>query len=261
MNCEEADELLGAYATDALPDEDMRRVREHLRGCERHAREAEELRAVTSRLSALVEPVQPPAALRSRVLDAIASTPQEAAPAQTATIVRPVARRESRAPVQARPGGARERVTWGGSRFRATWGALAAVLVLAVGGLLAWNIALMNRLDDRDDPARFASRASAVASLRTSDGASAGAVVYFDDEGKVAVLASDVEDPGDGRTYQMWVIRDGQPESLGLAHPRDGQIANVAAYQRRAGDRIALTIEPAGGSVAPTSDPALIADL
>ena len=36
MSCAEAEDLLGAYALEALPEEEARRVEEHLRSCAEH---------------------------------------------------------------------------------------------------------------------------------------------------------------------------------------------------------------------------------
>ena len=55
------------------------------------------------------------------------------------------------------------------------------------------------------------------------------------------------------RAYQVWVISGGTPLEAGLLSPgRDG--VQVARLDRPAGnaDTVALTIEPAGGSRAPT---------
>ena len=47
----EADDLLAAYALDALPEAEARRVEEHLRSCAEHRAAAAELRQTGSMLS------------------------------------------------------------------------------------------------------------------------------------------------------------------------------------------------------------------
>ncbi|MBE9640483.1 anti-sigma factor [Salipiger mangrovisoli] len=54
---------------------------------------------------------------------------------------------------------------------------------------------------------------------------------------------SDAPDP-EGRSYQLWLIRDGQVASLGLLAPRTTEVSADV----RAGDVLAVSLEPAGGS-------------
>lgn len=64
---------------------------------------------------------------------------------------------------------------------------------------------------------------------------------------------SDAPDP-EGRSYQLWLIRDGQVASLGLLAPRTTEVS----AEVRAGDVLAVSLEPAGGSpVAGPSGPVL----
>jgi anti-sigma-K factor RskA len=64
----------------------------------------------------------------------------------------------------------------------------------------------------------------------------------------------------DGRVYQLWAIRDGVWEQIGLCNPDEqGHWSGDFPFAIRRDDGIALTIEPAGGSSSPTSDPLLIA--
>jgi anti-sigma-K factor RskA len=247
VNCEQADELIGAYALDALPDDEAAQMRAHIETCARHATEASELRAVAARLPALAGEVQPPVALRTRVLDAVRATPQTPEREAPRSLVR----------------GPRARgISATGRDWRVQWGALAAVLVAAIGGLLAWNVVLMQRLDD-DGATEFASAITATSALESADGMRAGTVVYFGDE-REAVLIADGLDALDAsrETYQLWSLVDGEATSLGLMTPDDAGRASMAfAYDARVADALAITVEPAGGSTQPTTDPVYVAEL
>ena len=76
MNCPEAVELIGAYAVGALLPEESAAFRAHIATCQDHAAQTAEMLAIASTLAATVEPAPPPAALRARVLHAIALEPQ-----------------------------------------------------------------------------------------------------------------------------------------------------------------------------------------
>jgi anti-sigma-K factor RskA len=254
MNCDQAEELLGAYALDALPPDEAQAVREHLAGCARHASEAAELRAVAARLPAAAEPRNPPPELRERVLAAIAGESQ-----QSAVAAAPAA--EAPRPSES----ARSRTSWApasGRRFTYGWGALAAVVVAAFVGLLVWNFVLLNRLDGESDLERLAQSATSVTALQTADGETAGSVIYFDDEKTAVVVGAGMEQLGDDRTYQLWAIDGGAPQSIGLMEPgEDGSATVTVPFDAGASTVLAITIEPAGGSPAPTTDPVMIAEV
>src|SRR5437867_6035617 len=70
MNCDEVEDLLGAYALDALPGDVWADVTSHLATCAKHP-EAAQLRAVAGALAFAAPEAQPSAALKTRLLDAL----------------------------------------------------------------------------------------------------------------------------------------------------------------------------------------------
>jgi anti-sigma-K factor RskA len=74
---------------------------------------------------------------------------------------------------------------------------------------------------------------------------------------------TDLEALPSGQTYQVWAIRDGQPVSLGLMPPDPSghTTAAMANVDLAGAELIAVTIEPAGGSAQPTSDPIITGEL
>src|SRR5438874_2262224 len=77
MNHAEAEELLGAYALDALPEDEARRVEEHLRGCAEHRAMAAELRRTSGLLPLTVGEGDPSPELRARIVEAVKATQRE----------------------------------------------------------------------------------------------------------------------------------------------------------------------------------------
>jgi len=60
----------------------------------------------------------------------------------------------------------------------------------------------------------------------------------------------------EGRTYQVWTIRNGLPQGVALFNaPGDGAARVAFAQPLERGDLVAVTVEPAGGSQQPTTDP------
>lgn len=235
MNCSDVDELIGAYAMDALDEADAEAVREHLLECAVHAAEARGLRATAARLAASTEPMTPPPGLRSRILDAVGTDPA-AAPVDITT---GRARRLPAPPYQ-----------------RWYLGAAAAAALIIVG-LVAWNVVLLSRGDGGNDVQQLASRARIVTSLEAQDVEGGGVVLYFPDEKKALVVGDGMRplDPAES-TYQLWEIDGGQPRSIGLMQAdRTGHAVAVVPFEGGQGQTLAITIEPPGGSGQPTTQP------
>jgi anti-sigma-K factor RskA len=221
---EHVDELIAGHALRALSSEDEERVVVHLAECERCRRRLRETEAVAASLAYGVPQVAPPPELRSRVL-AIAE-PVVAAPAAAASAA-----------------GARAR----GRARRQWWPRLSAVAVpamaLALVAMLAWNVSLRNDLSSgRDDLANGA----AVALPGVGN-------VVAQTDGNATLFARLRPAPA-GRTYEAWVIHGSVPLPAGL-FKGGGTVELHLTRAAKPGDRIAVTIEPAGGSRKPTTTP------
>ncbi len=252
MNCAEVDELLGAYALDALPADEAAQVRAHLAGCPEQAEKAAELRSVAVRLSAAAEPVAPPVELRARVLRASAREPQE-----------PLAGRgeDARPPSDGQrfaPG----RIVRFAPRVSITWASIAAVVVAAIIGLAVWNIVLQTRGGGASVD-QLARRATKVTTLEASGAPGSGVVIFYKDERKALVVADGMRplDPAKN-TYQLWAIDGGKPTSIGLMQvSSDGHAVMVVPFDAARAKTLAVTIEPPGGSLQPTSAPIMRAQV
>ncbi len=139
---------------------------------------------------------------------------------------------------------------------RLRWLAAAAAAIVAVavgvgvavsigGGEETAGITAQEVLDEPDTRSRVAEASNGgTMSVFASPGLAAAAVSF-----------DDLPSPPAGKVYQMWLIpADGQPLSAGVLDtiPTRGSPLVV-----RIGDasQLAVTVEPAGGSPAPTTDP------
>lgn len=226
MRSDEARELLGAWAVDALDDVERRAVERAIDDDPELAREAARLRrAVGDYVSDAA--VEPPADLRERVLRAVAALPAAGA--------RP------------RPG--RRRLPWLAA-------AAAALLLVAIPSVLAWQA------DRRADQAtadlvelveRLSEPGTQVVQAEVADGGVAA--VLLGDDGAMFVASG--LSRLDGQDYQLWVIDADGPVSAGLLTVTDGT-AVVDVGRLDAGVAVAMTVEPPGGSSAPTTDPIVV---
>jgi len=225
MSCEELDELLAAYALDAVDAGERAAIEAHLAGCRRHDVALAELHSTAGSLPLAAGEGNPPPRLRARLLDAF-----DAGLAVQRPPVSLEVRARGRWPLVLRPA------------FAYT---AAALLLLAVAGLVAWNIALQAGGDEQ-------AREYALAGTTGS-----GEVLYLPDR-EVAVIELDLPEPPEGRAYQAWVLHGDRPSSLGLVAPR-GHTAIEADLSDA--DAVAISEEPGGGSAQPTTEPLLQANL
>ncbi|MEV8127385.1 anti-sigma factor [Streptomyces sp. NPDC085944] len=244
MRTEDLHSLTGAYALHALSDDERDAFERHLADCADCHQETREFAAATARLG-LAATVVPGTALRERVLHRI-------------TTVR-----------QIPPGGgtvekAARRVVPRG-RGLARW-ALAACLAAAagLGGTAVWQY---ERAQDAGERAAQAERrAETLAGVlaapdaesrtaRLADGAS-GTLVVSERLDRAVFLASGMAEAPPGKVYQLWFDDHGTMRPAGLMDPGDDTSQAVlmeGAVDGAAG--VGITVEPAGGSKQPTSDP------
>jgi anti-sigma-K factor RskA len=131
-------------------------------------------------------------------------------------------------------------------RFAYSLAAAAAVAACAAVGLAIWGISLHNRLGN--------SNAAAIRRVALSGGRNAF-VVY---SGRSAgLVVSGLTAPA-GRTYEVWVIQGNVKSPAGLFRGGSGTSYLALDHQVPPGSRVAVTVEPAGGSAQPTTKPVLI---
>jgi hypothetical protein len=68
-------------------------------------------------------------------------------------------------------------------------------------------------------------------------------------------------DPGEGQTFEIWMIDDGVAVPGGCTSPVDGRIALFVDAEIGTTDLMAVTVEPTACPPEPTTDPVLTADL
>jgi anti-sigma-K factor RskA len=234
LTCEEARALMGSYALGATSAAEDVAMRAHLGGCAACRMEAAAVLRVTRMLSLDVDPVDPPAGLRQRILNAVAadvaaeagvvpqtSPPEAEPPLPAAVTILPPLRRP-----------------------RPFWPALAAAALVAAAALGAWNYQLR-----QEQPRVYGLQAT---------GGGSGEVVYLPAQHRAFIDLKDMPDPGPGRTYQFWLLKDGTPVSVGTARPDAAHRLLVVIDRDLSGyQKLAMTDEPEGGSAGPTTTPTL----
>lgn len=258
--------LSGAYAVDALDDTERAAFEEHLRGCADCRAEVAELTAAGHSLAALTEATPPPS-LRASVLSGISQVrPLPPLPEDAAAPVPDVAAPSASGPVTpeadagAPDGGGPDAVVVPlRRRSRAsTWLAgAAAAAVIAVGGL-AWS----PWSDDSGtlSPVDQVVTAADAVRVSSSKGELNAEVAYSRQLGRAAITVAGLPPAPEGKTYQLWFVgSDGVARSAGLLTPdADRRGSMVLEGDPSAAAAVGMTVEPAGGSTAPTSDPLVV---
>jgi anti-sigma-K factor RskA len=229
-----ASEQLAAYALGALPAEEGAQLREHLEGCRKCRAELASLRTAVDALPASVPQIEPRPALKESVMAIVES---EAALLRAAGETADVPeRRERRRRWWSEVSLARPRARLAAAFAVAAITAL--VLVLPGGGSATRTIQAQV-----SGPAR-----------------AAGARVSLQLRGSRAQLVvNGLPAPGANRVDELWV-KHGSSAPLPAGTFVVGTGSVVVTRPVRMGDAVLVTVEPGGGSSAPTTVPFIVAN-
>jgi anti-sigma-K factor RskA len=242
--------LTGAYAVDALPEDEREEFEQHLVVCAACAQEVAEFQATASRLATGIEAMPSPE-LRARVLAEIDGTRQE----------RPLGALDE-VDVADELAARRKRRT----RVTAALSSVAAAVLLIAGVGVASTITDLNERITQVETASaqvsdvLAAPDAITVSAEGPDGIM-GRVVASPTRGEAVFVAADLAPLGEDQIYELWLIDD-EPRPAGLFAPDDrGRATRVMTGDVAGAGAIGVTIEPAGGSPTPTSDPIMVFDL
>lgn len=239
-------ELAEVYALDAVSDAERRAIEEYVRTAPESERESfnERVRQARETLAmAFTAEEEPPADLFGRIVAQLPVQPaaeqSEAPAAQQLAAADDLAAARERRSVRRRASGMRNWLI-----------GVAAAAVIALGG-----VGVGAYMANQNDPLTQVLQAQDVrqATVEVSGGGTA-TVSISSSKDALVVRMKDVPAPPPGKVYQMWLIpKDGStPVSQGLM---DEEALSKPAVVKGISSAAALgiTVEPAGGSAAPTS--------
>ena len=261
--------LSGAYALDALDDGERALFEQHLAECPDCRAEVAELSATAHSLAALTEEPPPPA-LRASVLSGI----RQIRP------LPPLADDDDGMPAagvgaaEGHPGSSPALPSTTGAdgddegvatvvplrRRTSTWvAAAAAAAFIAVGGLV-WS-----PWTEPADPSPVAQVVAAEDAMRVSrtQGELTAELAYSRQLGQAAVSVTGLPPAPEGKTYQLWYVgSDEVARSAGLLTTgSDGRGELLLQGNANAAAAVGMTLEPAGGSSQPTTEPLVVLTL
>jgi anti-sigma-K factor RskA len=250
--------MIGAYVADALDDDERTAFEQHLAGCESCRREVAEFTETLGELSRLTES-PPPAALRASVLTGIAtvrSLPPEEPRPEPAPAVPVGTQATSPAPVDDLAARRQRRVR----RVLIGLAAAALVAVVALGG---WVAVLV------EDQRAQQVASQQVTELLTAPDAKVyatelnGAPVSYvvsRERNQALLVGTDVRSLGADKVYQVWTLVGEDATSQGLMDGGDS-VAHWFGAPIGTAEAMAVTVEPAGGSPTPSTEPLAVVKL
>lgn len=241
MTSDRIDELIALAALGELSAEDERELDALVQADPAIAAEVDEALAAAAALQRS-HAEEPPPALRSSVLAAIASTPQEQAATQRGT---------PRDEAESTDGDSRvvsldtRRARRG---FRPAMLAAAAVALFAVGGVV-----VVVTGNDGSDPIAAVVEAPDATTRTLSGEIEQLTVIYSASQDALVVEGEGVPAVDDAATYQLWLVGDGGATSVGIFRPdADGRVSERFTNVDPTDFVLGVTREPAGGSESPT---------
>lgn len=275
---ESAHALTGAYVLDALDADELVAFERHLAACPDCRDEVLSLRAAVVRLPS-VSVVAPPPALRASVLAAISgvrpmpplpeqiteprpeqmpgdptsmSAPDQAEQTDTSDPTLPAA--VDLAAARTRRDGRPERGDRRVDRWRMVAAAAAVIALTSVG----WNILTPDPVSRTAGAIEQGTESPMVELLSAPDleifAGEHGTVLRSATTASAAAILQDLPDLGDGLVFQAWTIAGETPVSAGVFQADGGRAATMLEGDVATADAVAVTIEPDGGSAAPTGD-------
>ena len=232
--------LTGSYALDALPDPERVEFERHLQHCPSCEAEVRGLRETAARL-AMAQALQPPLGMEQRVLAAAYRTRQ--LPPLPSDRLR-AARDHRRAQVARRFA----------PRRIAAFAAAASVAAAVALGIT--QVSTQHRLESTQASNAAISQVVTApdARIETTRTSAGGSVTVVASAALREAVVTGTGTPPAGRVYQVWVMSPSAARSAGLMAGPSTVLASAVVP----GDRIGITVEPAGGTSKPTTTPVAV---
>lgn len=249
--------LSGSYALNGLDAADLAEFETHLQQSQATRDEVTELTDTAVLLGLAVEPVQPSAGLKASIMDQLDAHPQlpvaasSAAGASSASVA--TAAFES-------PAGRKAQARWFTRPVTALAAVAAAIALFVGGGVVTTSLAQNSFAQQQADQLAAINSADDAqrASVDLADGGTA-TLVWSNTLLSSALIVDGLAPLPADRTYELWYINDAGARPAGtFGVAGSGSTWRVLDGTMKAGDTVGVTVEPRGGSDAPTTDPVVV---
>lgn len=228
LSHEDMHSYVASYVLGALPQEEIAFVRAHILSCDECMAEADRLAEATASLALAVEEVPVSAGFADRVLTQAVGPPTEQAGVQR-------------------------------SAPRRRWGFASLAAGMAV--VAAFAVITTNFVQTRNDVRRTEQALTAL--LHSNNGVAlegAGGAVgrVVSSAGESYLVLTGLDQAPKNHVYQLWLLRgDEAPVSARIFNATDGVAIVRMSARVEDYEAAAITVEPEGGSVQPTTEPVM----
>jgi anti-sigma factor RsiW len=264
LHCGEVEDLAAAFVLGALEPAEAGAVRAHLAACPEPHPEMAELGSVVPALFESVEPVEPPAALKSRILAAAGADMQRermpAAAPQRATDTQ----RAWTPAADTRPASDAQRGGWANLFRRPVWAGVAMAAVIAAVAIGVGYVGLRQQVDDLT---AYRNAVAAVLTDASKPGASLvnlgeggagvgpGGFAAVGQDASVKLVMHDLPPTTGAQVYEAWIL-DGKNPPIPIGGFTVGSTGTAAfattTASAKSGVTVALTLEAGPGATTPT---------
>ena len=260
--CDDVREMAGVFVLGALDPAEERAIRTHLASCVDAHEEIAELGGVLPALAEIVPMIEPPAALKGRIMAAAAAELAWRDGGRAAGLDGARAAAASSEPIAfPTPSARAERDALRGRPSTGTW-VLRIAAVLAIAALGGWNLLLQSQLSAGQayeqavaQVLRSASQPGALTAILSADVGTGSGLAAVSSSGDVTLAMQDLAPTNGDQVYEAWVIGgDGTPVALGSFKVGANGTASftTGGLAANPGIVLALTREPGPGATTPT---------
>ena len=265
--------LAAAYALDALDHDERAEFERALAASPELRDEVDAYAESAAHLAEQAEPVAPPPSLKARLMAELDSTPQVGSGCRTRRIPRGRGARSlgrarcsrRRVPTSAAAGSDRT-VGRAESTARRRWfqrpgaiiGAAAAAVVLIAGAIIGIGWTGPNGWGAQREMAAIAEAPDAQSQTLEVEGGGEVTLVSSADQGRSGVIVEGLPELGADQTYELWYIDDAGADSAGTFDVSGSETWRVLDGSFTPGVAVGITVEPAGGSPQPTTEPIVV---
>lgn len=237
---EHVTDLLAAYALDILDEGEARQVREHLQSCSACQAELRSYQRVVDELPLAAAETAPPPQLKDKIMQQARETRLAGQPKTQLSWWERL----------------KESLTW----RTPAWGmvSLALIVLLGLSNIILWQRLSKVENDRPDALATVPLKGSQVVPKAT------GMLVISADGEHGTLVVDGLPSLDASQQYQLWLIQDGQRTSGGVFSVDSegyGSLWITSPKPLISYQSVGITVEPAGGSQAPTGERVLGGDI
>ncbi len=269
-------ELAGSFALNVLGDEDSKEVLRHAEASEEARAELDALQETAALLGLSAEPVAPPARVKANIMASIRNTPQ-LPPVETVRSVPEESSSEAAASAEATahdsgagPVPVPRPSSPAAAKSNQRMFALAASVLLVAAGVLGGVVVNQNAdqqkleeqlaaLDTRQSElTRILTAADATSKTQELENGARVSLAYSVTEGMMAVTTAGLPALPSDKGYELWLISGTGAVSAGMVDGAKADGMVMVSGSMKDITHFGITVEPASGSPAPTTDPILV---